>query len=134
MCGLSDKTCASLLTVITLRNPVVAAISKHHTHQAPIRYIFFLSILLQTNTKPPSSELIRAMAVLQSVPLVDNCCWRCCRAADLGTHDYCLECEANPGCASILASSDYDPSQVLQREPQAVYAASTKERKHFTIK
>lgn len=28
------------------------------------------------------------------------CCLNCCKAADLGTHDYCLECNSNPGCTS----------------------------------
>jgi hypothetical protein len=31
-------------------------------------------------------------------PLVDSCCTSCCRACDLGTHDYCLPCSTNPAC------------------------------------
>jgi len=28
------------------------------------------------------------------------CCPGCCRAADLGTHDYCLDCDPNPCCTT----------------------------------
>ncbi|KFH43408.1 hypothetical protein ACRE_058530 [Hapsidospora chrysogenum ATCC 11550] len=28
------------------------------------------------------------------------CCLGCCRAADLGTHDYCLDCDPNPCCTT----------------------------------
>lgn len=35
--------------------------------------------------------------------LVNWCCPSCCRAADLGSHDYCLECDTNPCCTNSLA-------------------------------
>lgn len=30
------------------------------------------------------------------------CCPTCCRAADLGTHDYCHDCNDSAGCASTF--------------------------------
>lgn len=37
---------------------------------------------------------------------VDYCCIRCCKAADFGTHDYCLPCETNPSCTSTIKDEE----------------------------
>lgn len=42
-----------------------------------------------------------ARLVEASTP-VDYCCSGCCKAADFGTHDYCLPCETNPSCTTSL--------------------------------
>ncbi|KAK1242144.1 hypothetical protein MKX07_000130 [Trichoderma sp. CBMAI-0711] len=40
---------------------------------------------------------------------VDYCCIGCCKAADFGTHDYCLPCETNPSCTSSYKTKDEEP-------------------------
>lgn len=48
------------------------------------------------------------------------CCPGCCRAADLGTHDYCLDCDPNPCCATSY-SQDWsvasDPEETRKPIP-----------------
>ncbi|KAF4126349.1 hypothetical protein GMORB2_0085 [Geosmithia morbida] len=36
------------------------------------------------------------------------CCPDCCRAADYGTHEFCLDCDVNPGCTKSLHHVSYD--------------------------
>lgn len=38
--------------------------------------------------------------------LVDSCCSYCCQAADLGTHDYCVECDHSPYCPKPYEDDD----------------------------
>ena len=52
------------------------------------------------------------------------CCLNCCKAADLGTHDYCLECNSNPCCTSSftedwVAASDQENVQNPESKDQA---------------
>ncbi|KAK5997212.1 hypothetical protein PT974_02565 [Cladobotryum mycophilum] len=46
------------------------------------------------------------MAHVDLSPPVDDCCTRCCKAADFGNHDYCLPCETNPACSSLTKTKD----------------------------
>lgn len=52
------------------------------------------------------------------------CCPSCCRAADLGTHDWCLSCRDNPSCPSRR----HDEWEPIYTAP--TYTASTGSFRH----